>query len=268
LPHDRRRKVRTGPTRSNMAGMDAEAPAWPVNRTRRTGLRHHDETHAGHRASWLRAAVLGANDGLLSTSSLLIGVASAEANRSVLFATGVAAVVAGAGSMAIGEYSSVSSQRDAEVADLKTEREELENMPRAELAELTGIYEKRGLPRDLAREVAVALTEHDALSAHARDELGLDPNELSKPLEAAVVSAGSFALGALVPILVMMTLGAGVRVAGVVVATLIGLGVLGSIGARLGGAPPGRPALRVLVGGAAAMALAWGVGQAFNVSVA
>jgi len=250
-----------------MAGMDVDVPAWPISRSRRSGLRHHDETHAGHRASWLRAGVLGANDGLLSTSSLLIGVASAEASRAVLFATGVAALVAGAGSMAIGEYSSVSSQRDAELADLNTEREELETMPRAELAELTTIYEKRGLPRDLARDVAVALTEHDALTAHARDELGLDPSQLSKPLEAAVVSAISFALGALVPILVMMTLGGGVRVAGVVVTTLIGLGVLGAVGARLGGAPPLRPALRVLVGGAAAMAIAYLVGQAFNVSV-
>jgi len=250
-----------------MARMDVDVPAWPVSRSRRSGLRHHDETHAGHRASWLRAGVLGANDGLLSTSSLLIGVASASAGRSVLFATGVAALVAGAGSMAIGEYSSVSSQRDAELADLATEREELETMPRAELAELTTIYEKRGLRRELAREVAVALTEHDALTAHARDELGLDPDELARPMEAAGVSAISFSVGALVPLVVMMTVGQGIRVLGVVVAALVGLGVLGAVGARLGGAPPLRPALRVLVGGAVAMAVAYLVGQAFNVSV-
>ncbi len=156
----------------------------------RLGVRHHhSEGHAGHRAAWLRAAVLGANDGLLSTSSLLVGVASASAGRSVLLATGVAALVSGAGSMAIGEYSSVSSQRDAEAADLAKEAEELRTIPRAELAELTTIYEQRGLPRELAREVAEVLTEHDALGAHARDELGLDPDDLARPVEASVVSA-------------------------------------------------------------------------------
>lgn len=238
-------------------------------RSRRPGGRsHHYEEHAGHRAAWLRAAVLGANDGLLSTASILVGVAAASADRSMLLATGVAALVAGAGSMAIGEYSSVSSQRDAERADLAVEAEELRTMAGAELAELTSIYQRRGLDHALARQVAVALSEHDALAAHARDELGIDPNELSRPMEASVVSAGSFALGALIPILVVLAAGTSLRVGAVVVSTLIGLGALGAIGARLGGAPPGRPALRVLVGGAAAMALAWGIGQAFNVSVA
>lgn len=239
-----------------------------IGRSRRPSGRHHYEEHAGHRAAWLRAAVLGANDGLLSTASLLVGVASASAGRSVLLATGVAALVAGAGSMAIGEYSSVSSQRDAEQADLATEAEELRTMARAELAELTSIYQRRGLPHDLARQVAEALTDHDALGAHARDELGIDPNDLARPLQASVVSAGSFSVGALVPILVVLAVGASIRVPAVVVSALVGLGVLGAIGARLGGAPPLRPALRVLVGGAAAMALAWLVGQAFNVSVA
>lgn len=239
----------------------------PVGRSRRPVGRHHSEEHAGHRAAWLRAGVLGANDGLLSTSSLLVGVASASASRSVLLATGVAALVGGAGSMAIGEYSSVSSQRDAERADLETEAEELRTMARAELAELTTIYQKRGLDHDLARQVATALTEHDALGAHARDELGIDPDELAKPLEASVVSALSFSLGALVPILMVLAVGAGARVPVVVVSALIGLGALGALGARLGGAPPVRPALRVFVGGAAAMALTWLVGQAFNVSV-
>lgn len=229
--------------------------------------RHHTEEHAGQRVNWLRAAVLGANDGLLSTASLLVGVASAQAGRSVLAATGVAAVVAGAGSMAIGEYSSVSSQRDAEKADLATEAEELRTIPRAELAELTGIYQKRGLSHDLARQVAEELTEHDALTAHARDELGIDPDELSKPLEAAVVSAISFGLGALVPLVVVLVVGASLRVPAVVGSTLVGLGALGAVGANLGGAPPLRPALRVLLGGAAAMAISWLVGQAFDVQV-
>jgi VIT1/CCC1 family predicted Fe2+/Mn2+ transporter len=236
--------------------------------TRRTpGRSHHQEEHAGHRAAWLRAAVLGANDGLLSTSSLLVGVAGADAGRSVLLATGVAALVAGAGSMSIGEYSSVSSQRDAERADLATEAEELRSIPRAELAELTGIYQRRGLSHDLARQVAEALTDHDALGAHARDELGIDPNDLARPLEAAAISAVSFSLGALVPILVVLAVSASLRVPVVVITTLVGLGLLGASGARLGGAPPVRPALRVLLGGAAAMGLAWLVGQAFNVSV-
>jgi VIT1/CCC1 family predicted Fe2+/Mn2+ transporter len=169
--------------------------------------------------------------------------------------------------MAIGEYSSVSSQRDAEMADLAMEREELRTIPRAELAELTGIYQRRGLPPELAREVAETLTEHDALGAHARDELGIDPDELAKPLEAALVSASSFSLGALVPLLVVLAMNADFRVAAVVIAALIGLGALGATGARLGNAPMLRPASRVLIGGAAAMALSFLVGQAFDVAV-
>jgi VIT1/CCC1 family predicted Fe2+/Mn2+ transporter len=252
------------------AGRSPSHPAASASRgrPRRAVGRHHAEEHAGHRVTWLRAAVLGANDGLLSTSSLLVGVASASAGRPVLLATGVAARVSGAGSMAIGEYSSVSSQRDAELADLATEAEELETVPRAELAELAGIYQKRGLSPALAHEVAVALTEHDALTAHARDELGIDPDDLARPLEASVVSAGSFSIGALIPILVVLVATAGARVPALVVAALVGLGALGATGAWLGGAPLGRPALRVLLGGTAAMALAWLVGQAFNVSVA
>lgn len=237
------------------------------SQSRRLGMRHHED-HAGHRASWLRAGVLGANDGLLSTASLLVGVASASAGRPVLLATGVASLVAGAGSMAIGEYGSVSSQRDAERADLDTEAAELETMPRAELAELTTIYERRGLPHPLAHEVAEVLTAHDALTTHARDELGLDPDDLARPLEAAVTSAVSFALGALVPLLVVLIVAGGLRVPAVVVSTLVGLGALGAIGGRLGGAPPVRPAVRVLMGGAVAMGVAALVGQAFDVAVA
>ncbi len=240
-----------------------------MGRSRRLGFRpRHAEQHASSRANWLRAGVLGANDGLLSTASLLVGVAAASADRSMLLATGAAALVAGAGSMAIGEYSSVSSQRDAELADLATEAEELRMAPRAELAELTGIYQGRGLDPELAREVAEALTRTDALAAHARDELGIDPGSLARPLEASVVSAGAFSIGALIPILVVVLVGATVRVPAVIVAALIGLASLGAVGAHLGGAPRLRPALRVLLGGGAAMAISWLVGQAFNVSVA
>lgn len=240
----------------------------PVTTRRTPGIRHHHaEEHAGTPASQLRAGVLGANDGLLSTASLLVGVASASANRSVLLATGVAALVAGAGSMAIGEYSSVSSQRDAELADLATERDELERIPRAELAELTSIYEGRGLPRPLAREVAETLTEHDALTAHARDELGLDPDDLARPVEASLTSAVSFTFGSVIPLVVVLAVGASWRVPMVILSTLVGLGALGAAGARLGGAPPLRPALRVLLGGLAAMTVAWLVGRAFHVQV-
>lgn len=235
---------------------------------RRPGARfHHTEEHAGGRTAWLRAAVLGANDGLLSTSSLLVGVASASASRSVLLATGVAALVSGAGSMAIGEYNSVSSQRDAELADLATEAEELRTLPKAELAELTTIYERRGLDRALARQVAEALTEHDALQAHARDELGLDPDALAQPVVAAVTSAVAFSLGALVPVLMVLLVAQSARVAAIVAAGVIGLVALGATGARLGGAAPLKPALRVLFGGAAAMAATALIGQLFNVSV-
>ncbi|MGI8710971.1 MAG: VIT1/CCC1 transporter family protein [Acidimicrobiales bacterium] len=254
-----------------MAATESGRDRHPSRRrdTRRgRGVRHHHaEEHVGSGAQQLRAGVLGANDGLLSTASILVGVASASAGRPVLLATGVAALVAGAGSMAIGEYSSVSSQRDAERADLATEAEELQSMPRAELAELAAIYERRGLPRPLARQVAETLTDHDALSAHARDELGLDPDDLARPLEASATSAVSFALGAMLPILVVLAAAAGLRVPLVVGSTLVGLGLLGAAGARLGGAPMGRPALRVLVGGAVAMAIAWLVGQAFNIQV-
>lgn len=239
----------------------------PTGRRRRPAQRHH-EAHVGHRASWLRAAVLGANDGLLSTASLLVGVAAADAGRSVLLATGVASLVAGAGSMAIGEFSSVSSQRDAERADLATEALELATMPGAELDELAGIYRARGLPPALAADVARALTEQDALTAHARDELGLDPTELANPLEAAVTSALSFAAGAVVPLAVVLAVAAGARVPAVVLSTVVALGALGALGARLGRAPWLRPALRVSVGGALAMLVAGLVGRLFDVAVA
>lgn len=230
------------------------------------GRRHHAEDHVGPRAQRLRAGVLGANDGLLSTAGLLVGVASAAAGRPILAATGAAALVAGAASMAVGEYSSVSSQRDAEHADLAVEADELESMPHAELAELTSIYVHRGLPHDLAHEVASTLTEHDALGTHARDELGLDLDRLAQPTEASITSALSFAAGALVPIAVVLVTSGWLRVPAVVFSTLVGLAGLGALGARLGGAPPVRPAFRVLVGGVLALAASWAIGTLFHVS--
>jgi VIT1/CCC1 family predicted Fe2+/Mn2+ transporter len=209
----------------------------------------------------LRAAVLGANDGLLSTASLLVGVAAAGVSRSLLLTTGVAALVAGATSMAVGEYSSVSSQRDAEEADLSTEREELATTPRSELAELQGIYIRRGLSVDLAGQVAQELTAHDALTSHARDELGLDPDQLARPVQAAVTSAVSFSVGALVPILCAVVAGRSLRIVTCVVVTLVALAVLGAVGAELGNASRQRGALRVLVGGAVAMAVTIAVGR-------
>lgn len=220
-----------------------------------------------HRAARLRAMVLGANDGLLSTASLLVGVVAAAASQEVIMATGIAALVSGAGSMAMGEYSSVSSQRDAEMAELITEARELEELPEAELQELTHIYEERGLSPDLAHEVARALTEHDALGAHARDELGLDPEVLSRPVEAAITSAVSFALGALLPLVVVLLAHDSIRIPALVAATLVGLAFLGAFGAKLGRAPMGRAAVRVVLGGTAAMAVTGAIGMLFDVAV-
>jgi vacuolar iron transporter family protein len=216
---------------------------------------------------WLRAAVLGANDGLLSTASLLVGVAAAGVSRPILLTTGVAALVAGATSMAVGEYSSVSSQRDAERADLSTEQEELATRPRSELAELQGIYVRRGLSDELAGAVAEQLTAHDALASHARDELGLDPEELARPVQAAVTSAVSFSVGALVPILCAVLAGRSVRIVTCVVVTLAALAVLGAVGAELGNASRQRGALRVLIGGAVAMAVTTLIGRVVGANV-
>jgi VIT1/CCC1 family predicted Fe2+/Mn2+ transporter len=233
----------------------------------RTSTRLHTEGHAKTRGGRLRAGVLGANDGLLSTAGLLIGVAAADVSRSVLLTTGLAGLFAGAFSMAVGEYSSVSSQRDAERADLAKEKDELATSPRSEQAELTSIYLRRGLSFDLANQVATQLMAHDALEAHARDELGLDPNDLARPVEAAVVSALSFMIGALLAVVTVVLVPGTLRVPGAIVVTLAGLGVLGAIGAHLGGAPKGRAAARVLIGGAVALALSAAIGQVVGAAV-
>jgi VIT1/CCC1 family predicted Fe2+/Mn2+ transporter len=218
------------------------------------------ETHLSHRSNWLRAAVLGANDGVLSTASLVLGVAASGASGGSIVTAGVAGLVAGALSMAAGEYVSVSSQRDAEQADIRLEERELLRDPSGELQELTGIYEHRGLPPTLAGEVASTLSERGALAAHIRDELGLDQQRLARPLQAAWASALSFSLGAALPVAAAAAAPAPLRGVVVVAITLIALAVLGDLGAGLGGAPRRRATFRVVVWGSIAMAVTAAIG--------
>ena len=218
------------------------------------------EAHLSHRSNWLRAAVLGANDGIVSTASLVLGVAAAGASRTAILTAGISGWVAGAMSMAAGEYVSVSSQRDAENADLRLEERELRDNPTGELHELAGIYEERGLEPPLAAEVAAALTRRDALAAHARDELGLDEERLARPFQAAWASAASFSVGAIVPLLAVALAPASSRELVAVAITLAALWVLGFLGARLGGAHPRPATIRVVVWGAFAMAVTYGIG--------
>jgi VIT1/CCC1 family predicted Fe2+/Mn2+ transporter len=227
----------------------------------------HSEVHLSYRANWLRAAVLGANDGILSVSSLVLGVAASGASSSAVITAGVAGLVAGASSMAAGEFVSVSSQRDTELADLRLEERELSKDPEGELRELVAIYEARGLPAELAEEVAVTLSEDGALKAHARDELGLDEQRRARPLQAAGASALSFAVGALLPLLAVGVAPAGSRVLACVVVTLLALALLGDLGARLGGAPRMRATIRVLLWGIVAMAVTSGIGALVGTAV-
>jgi vacuolar iron transporter family protein len=220
----------------------------------------HREQHRSSRIGWLRAAVLGANDGIVSTASLVLGVAAAGASRTAILTAGISGWVAGAMSMAAGEYVSVSSQRDAENADLRLEERELRDNPTGELHELAGIYEQRGLEPPLAAEVAEALTERDALAAHARDELGLDETRLARPFQAAWASAASFSVGAIVPLLAVALAPSSARKIVAVAITLAALWVLGFLGAWLGGAPPKPATIRVVVWGAVAMAVTYGIG--------
>ena len=222
--------------------------------------RSRPEVHHSRRSNWLRAVVLGADDGILSTASLVLGVAASGASRVAIVTAGIAGLVAGALSMAAGEYVSVSSQRDAEQADLRLEERELRIDPRGELRELAGIYEQRGLPPSLARQVAQSLSCGDALSAHARDELGLDEQRRARPFQAAWTSALAFSAGASLPLLAVAVAPASVRVGVVVVVTLLALGLLGDLGARLGGAPRRPATIRVVVWGAVAMAITAGIG--------
>jgi len=218
---------------------------------------HHREWHRGGRAGWLRAAVLGANDGLISTASLLLGIAAAGGGLPALLTAGIAAAVAGAFSMAAGEYVSVSSQADTEAADLQRERRELAEDPAGELEELVALQRARGLPDPLARAVAEALSAHDALGAHARDELGITEHARARPLQAALASATAFATGAGLALLACLLAPAAQRTPVLVVSSLLLLAGLGALAAGLGGAAPWRAALRMLAWGGLAMAATW-----------
>lgn len=229
------------------------------------------ELHRGDRAAWLRAGVLGANDGLISTAALMIGVAAADNARTAIITAGVAGLTAGALAMAAGEFVSVSSQRDVERADIERERHELATQPDHEQEELFKIYRNRGLSDELARRVAEELMAHEdettRLAIHARDELGIDIHALARPTQAAVVSAVSFVVGAVLPILLMAVSGRSWRVLVTMAGTLIGLVSLGAFGAHLGGAPKGRASLRVLIGGALAFAVSVGIGKIVGAAV-
>jgi VIT1/CCC1 family predicted Fe2+/Mn2+ transporter len=227
----------------------------------------HGEKHRGDRIGWLRAAVLGANDGLISTSSLVVGVAAAEPNRTAVLLAAVAGLVGGALSMAAGEYVSVGSQADTEQADLAQERGELAASPEAERAELAGIYMARGVSRELAFQVADQLTLKDALGAHARDELGIHEMTKARPLQAAMASAACFAIGALPPAVLAAVLPQRALTPGVVGASLALLFVLGGAAARLGGAPQIRGAFRVGFWGAVAMGVTAAAGRIFGAVV-
>jgi VIT1/CCC1 family predicted Fe2+/Mn2+ transporter len=227
-------------------------------------LQRHSERHRASRVGWLRAAVLGANDGIVSTASLLVGVAAAEASHTAVLAAGVAGVVAGAMSMAAGEYVSVHSQADTENADLERERRELETDDAGERRELMAIYMGRGLTPELARQVADQLMAHDALGAHARDELGITELSSARPLQAAAASAASFAVGALLPLLVAALTPLESVLVTVPIAALLFLAVLGSVSARAGGARMLVAATRVTFWGALAMAVTAGIGALFG----
>ncbi|MFZ2441985.1 MAG: VIT family protein [Ilumatobacteraceae bacterium] len=228
----------------------------------------HSEGHYGHRVGWLRAMVLGANDGIISTAALLLGVAAANSTRTAILTAGMAGLVAGAVSMALGEYVSVSSQRDSERSDIEKEKWELANQADHELEELTAIYRSKGLPQELAKEVAVQLTEHDALATHLLDELGISQDELAKPFQAAWSSALSFSVGASIPLVATAVASASVRIAAIIAVTMVALVGLGYIGARAGGAGPARSIARVVIGGAIAMGVTMAVGWAFGAAVA
>ncbi|MFC3208959.1 VIT1/CCC1 transporter family protein [Aquamicrobium soli] len=227
----------------------------------------HPENHLVERIGWLRAAVLGANDGIVSTASLIVGVAAAAASTSDVLVAGVAGLVAGAMSMAAGEYVSVSSQSDTEQADLARERGELASQPDFEREELAQIYVERGLEQALARQVADQLMARDALGAHARDELGMSEVTAARPIQAAFTSAATFAAGAALPLLAAVLMPRSMLIAGVSVASLVFLALLGAIGARAGGARIGKAMARVTFWGAVAMALTAGIGAIFGTVV-
>lgn len=224
----------------------------------------HKERHLVARIGWMRAAVLGANDGIVSTASLIVGVAAAGVAKSEIMIAGVAGLVAGAMSMAAGEYVSVSSQSDTEKADLAREASELKTSPESEEKELADIYVARGLEPDLARQVAIQLMAKDALGAHARDELGISEITAARPIQAAMTSAASFAVGAILPLLIVFLAPANALVPTVATSSLIFLSVLGAVGARAGGAAMLKPVVRIVFWGAVALAITAGIGAIFG----
>ena len=227
----------------------------------------HDEKHKSHRSGWLRAAVLGVNDGIVSTASLMLGVLAARASSGAILTAGIAGLAAGALSMGVGEYVSVSSQRDSERADIAIERRSLKNHPRKELAELVWIYEKRGLDPDLAKQVAKQLHKNDAVGAHARDELGIDQEALARPVQAALASMISFSFGALIPIIAAVIAGDTGNGMALVIASLCALAVSGAVGAFIGGGHKLLAASRVFLGGGAAMAITAFIGHLVGRSI-
>ncbi|MCU9998214.1 VIT family protein [[Pasteurella] aerogenes] len=230
-------------------------------------MKKHGEHHLSHRSNWLRASVLGANDGLISTASLMTGMVAAQPEFNTLLLTGISALVGGAISMAAGEYVSVSSQADTEKADMEMERRELAFHPEEELKELTTIYQDRGLTPELAHEVAKQLTAHNALDAHMRDEISISEESFANPLQAAFSSAASFAIGAAIPILVILLLPLNTLLIALIISTLIGLGLLGYISAKLGGAPIRPAVMRILIWGVIAMGVMGIIGKLVGVTV-
>lgn len=230
-------------------------------------MKRHRETHWSHREGWLRAAVLGSDDAIVSTASLMIGVAASASSKAATLVAGVAGLVAGAMSMAVGEYVSVSSQRDTEQADIAVEKRELAKQPKSELNELAAIYAKRGLDKELAMKVAEQLSARDRLGAHLRDELHIDRASLARPLQAAWISAASFSVFAAIPIAALLAAPAVARIPIIAAISLASLATLGAVGAHLGGAPMGRAALRVTIGGGLAMAVTAAIGRVLGVSL-
>ena len=231
-------------------------------------MARHEEFHFGHRIGLLRAMVLGANDGIISTACLILGVAAANASRETIITAGVAGLVAGAASMAIGEYVSVSSQRDAEQADIAKEKWELEHTPEHELDELTEIYVAKGLSNQLARDVAVELTKGDALKAHMAEELGISHATMARPLQASVSSASSFSVGAAIPLVAAALASSSQRIATTIVVAVFALVALGVSSSKAGVAHPARPTARIVVGGLVAMAFTMAVGHFVGIAVA
>jgi vacuolar iron transporter family protein len=227
----------------------------------------NEAMHLSGRAGWLRAAVLGSDDAIVSTASLMIGVAASSASQGAILVAGVAGLVAGAMSMAVGEYVSVSSQRDAERADIQRETRELTEQPKAELDELAMIYVKRGIEKNLAIKVAEQLSAHDRLGSHLRDELRIDQTSLARPMQAAWISAASFASFAMIPIVALVVAPESLRIPVIAALSLVSLAALGAFGGHLGGAPLGRASLRVTLGGALAMAVTAVIGRILGVSI-